>query len=84
MSATTDADRNADAETTATYKSVASIDKINVAHDIVITDFKDWRSNAELLGDITGTMNLPIPNGNASSSIFSGNGGSKVGYEFVH
>jgi len=78
MSATTDADRNADAATTATYKSVASIDKINVAHDIVIKDFKDWRSNTELLGDITGTMNLPIPNGNASSSIFSGNGGSKM------
>ena len=75
MSATTDADRNADAATTATFKSVASIDKINVAHDIVIKDFKDWRSNSELLGDMTGIMNLPIPNGN---------GGSKVGYEFVH
>ena len=72
MSATTDADRNADAETTATYKSVASIDKINVAHDIVITDFKDWRSNSELLGEMTGTMNLPIPK--------NGNGGSKVEY----
>ena len=76
MSATTDADANwiPDSATTATYKSVASIDKINVAHDIVIKDFKDWRSNAELLGSITGTMNLPIPNGN---------GGFKVGYELA-
>ena len=72
MSATTDADANwiPDSATTATYKSVASIDKINVAHDIVINDFKDWRSNSELLGDMTGTMNLPTPRGN---------GGSKVG-----
>ena len=67
MSATTDAD--ADAASTATYKSVASIGKINVAHDIVITDFKDWRNNYEILGDMQGMLELPVPNGDGNTKV---------------
>ena len=67
MSATTDAD--ADAASTATYMSVASIGKINVAHDIVITDFKDWRNNYEILGDMQGMLELPVPNGDGNTKV---------------
>ena len=62
MSATTDSDGVSSLPSTATYKSVASIRKINVAHDIVISDFKDWRNNAKILGELKGTLDLPIRN----------------------
>ena len=64
MSSVTDADRISSMPSTATYsyKSVASMEKIHVAHDIVISDFADWRRNVELLGPVDGTLDIPIPN----------------------
>ena len=77
MSATTDAD--GDAASTATYKSVASIGKLNVAHDIVIKDFKDWRNNAHLLGELKGTLELPIPDDEGESKV-----GAVISVLFLH
>ena len=47
---------------TITYKSLASIDEINVVHDITISNFQKWRTNFDLLGPIEGTLDIPIPN----------------------
>ena len=45
-----------------TYQSVASIDKIEVVHDIIIKDFQEWRNNVDFLGDINGSFGIPISN----------------------
>ena len=71
MSATTDSHAVSSLPSTSTYKSVASMEEIHVAHDIVISDFAKWRVNFELLGPVEGTLNLPITNG-------EGDGNSEV------
>ena len=38
------------------------MEKIHVAHDIVISDFAEWRDNFELLGPVVGKLDIPIPN----------------------
>ena len=43
------------------YKSVASLEKIRVTHEIVIRDFADWRSNVDFFGQISGSFDVPIP-----------------------
>ena len=43
-----------------TYQSVASIDKIEVLHDIIIKDFQEWRNNVDFLGSIDGSFGIPI------------------------
>ena len=61
MSSTTDAGGSASSSPeTITYHSVASIDKTEVLHDIVINDFQVWRNNVEFLGPIEGSFGIPI------------------------
>ena len=82
MSSTTDEDESS-TEQTATYKSVASIKKINVAHDIVVKDFEDWRNNVELLGPLDGLLDLPFPNDNIFPGVRIKYGGTCSKINFV-
>ena len=34
------------------YKTVASLEKLHASHDIVISDFIDWRENNEFFGEV--------------------------------
>ena len=42
------------------YKSVASLEKIRVTHEIVISDLADWRSNVDFFGQISGSFDIPM------------------------
>ena len=51
------------------YKSVASFQKINVEHEIMISDFADWRENLEFFGDLVGKFDVPIPHTEGLSKV---------------
>ena len=48
------------ASSTINYKSVASTEKFEVAHDIVISDFADWRDNFDFFGPTSVSIEVPI------------------------
>ena len=45
---------------TINYKSVISTDKFNVVHDIVISDFADWRDNIDFFEPTSVSIDVPI------------------------
>ena len=47
------------ASSTINYKSVASTQKINIAHDMVISDFVDWRENFDFFGPTSFPFGVP-------------------------
>ena len=57
------------ASSTINYKSVSSTEKYNVAHDIVISDFADWKDSYEFFGPASVSFDVPIyPSGGVQNS----------------
>ena len=57
------------ASSTINYKSVTSTEKFNVAHDIVISDFADWRDSYEFFGPNSVSFEIPThPSGGVQKS----------------
>ena len=58
---------------TTNFKSVASIENLHVSHDIVISDFVDWRDNADFFGKVTSSFTVPSTDatGKETSKVYT-------------